>query len=135
MTDGFLLFDTVAEGVMINADVAIGGGFIYVVWEDQITREVMFRRGVYYKKTVAVENTSVLINQPEKGQKYFTVNMPGILTCTLVDSEGHDYEEDVSYPISPKLCRVSIEDLDQGRYTVKIFDEQGKTFTAVVEVK
>ena len=135
LSDGFQLFDTVAEGVMINADVAIGGGYIYVVWEDQVNRCVMFRRGVYYKKTVVAENTSVLINQPRKGQKYFTVNMEGILSCTLVDAGGHEYEQDVEYTNSAKVARVTLDDMDPGKYTVKLWDEKGKTFTAVVEVK
>ncbi len=128
-------YDTVAEGVMLNADVAIGGGYIYVVWEDQVTRSVMFRRGVYYRKNRVVENTSVLINQPTKGQKYFTVNLPGILSCTLVDRKGGETETDISYTENKNLCRISIDDMEPGSYTVKFWDEQGKAYTAQVEIK
>ncbi len=136
LTNGFPAnYDTVADGVMINADVAIGGGFIYVVWEDQVTRSVMFRRGVYYKKNVVVENTSVLINPPVKGQKYFTVNMPGILSCTLTDASGSENEVDIAYTANAKLLKVLTGDLDPGKYTVKLWDEQGRSYTAQVELK
>ena len=136
LTNGFpTAYDTVAEGVMINADVAIGGGFIYVVWEDHITRSVMFRRGRYTRHKVEAENTSILVTPPEPGQKYFFINMPDILSCSLIDLSGTPVEADISYPKNPNICRVSTEDMEPGKYTVKVWDINGRIFTAKVDLK
>ena len=136
LTNGFpQLYDTVAEGVMINADVAIGGGFIYVVWEDHVNRCVMFRRGVYYKKKTVTENTTIFINQPEKGQKYFSVVLADIVSCALIDATGSQAELDLSYPKNSNICHISIDDMDPGAYTVKIWDKEGKVYTAQLQIK
>ena len=128
-------YDTVAMGVMLNADVAIGGGYIYVVWEDQVTRCVMFRRGVYYKKSRAVENTSIIINQPDAGQKAFSIDMEGIVSCELVDAGGNHTETDISYPKNKYICKVMLDDMEPGPYTVKVMDKDGRTYTAQLEIK
>ncbi len=128
-------YDTVAEGVMLNADVAIGGGYIYVVWEDQVTRSVMFRRGVYYKKKVMSENTSVLINQPAKGQKYFSVVMQNIVSCALIDATGNPIEMDISYPKNKDVCKVMIDDMEPGTYSVKIEDKDGRVYSAKLDIQ
>ncbi len=136
VTYGFMRgIDTVAEGVMINADVAIGGGNIFIVWEDQVNRCVMFRKGVYYKKSGVVENTSIIIDPPSKGQKYFTIKMKGILSCTLTDVKGSEVEADISYPSNKEICKVSLEDFDPGKYSVKVFDEQGRIYNAQLLVE
>jgi hypothetical protein len=128
-------YDTVAEGVMLNADVAIGGGYVYVVWEDQVTRSVMYKRGVYIRRRTDEENTSILINQPQKGQKYFSVVMQGISSCTLVENNGNLVELDVSYPKNKDVCKVDIDGIDEGTYTVKFWDNDGKIYTAKLEIK
>ena len=128
-------YDTVATGVMLNADVAIGGGFIYVVWEDQVTRSVMFRRGVYYKKKEIVENTSIIINQPDAGQKMFSIQLEDIVSCELVDAGGNHTEMDISYPKGKYFCKVMIDDMEPGKYTVKVMDKEGRTYTAQLEIK
>ena len=127
--------DTVASGVMLNADVAIGGGFIYVVWEDQVTRSVMFRRGVYYKKNTVVENTSIIINQPDAGQRAFSIDMEDIMSCELIDAAGNHTEMDISYPKNKYFCKVLLDDMEAGTYTVKVMDKDGRTFTAQLVIK
>ena len=129
-------FDTVADGVMLNADVAIGGGYIYVTWEDQVARRVMFRRGVYaYKKKAAVvENTSVLINAIA-GKNKFSVTMKGLVGCVLIDPSGKEYEVDIVYTHNNTVCEVSTEDIEPGRYTAKFEDKEGRTYNAQVDVK
>lgn len=128
-------FDTVADGVMINADVAVGGGFIYVVWEDYVTRSVMYRRGVYTHKKGGAENTSILITSPPQGQKFFWVNQEGVLSCTLIDEKGSSYEMELSYPKGNTFCKVDTDDMEPGNYTVKVWDSEGRTFTGRVELK
>lgn len=136
LTRGFpKRYDTVAEGVMLNADVAIGGGFIYVVWEDHETHSVMFRRGVYYKKSKEVDNTSILIGSQNPTLRYFTINMPDLISCTLIDAAGHDYEMDISYPKNANICQVSTEDMPEGDYGVKVMDKEGRIYNARIHLK
>lgn len=127
--------DTVANGVMLNADVALGGGHVYVVWEDQVTRNVMFRKGIYQKQTTVRDNTTIIISPPAKGQKYFLVRMPNIEACALVDTKGNNYETDVVYPKGREVCRVSIDEIDPGVYSVRLWDKDGKIYNAQVEIK
>ena len=135
LTRGFpQSYDTVAEGVMINADVAIGGGFIYVVWEDHVTRSVMFRRGVYYKKNKTVDNTSILIGQQNTTLRYFTINMPDIISCVMTDSAGKEYEMDLSYPKNPNICQINTEDMEEGQYGVKVWDKDGRIYNARIHL-
>lgn len=136
LTKGFpKVYDTVAEGVMLNADVAIGGGFIYVVWEDQVTRSVMYRRGVYYKKNKVVDNTSILIGSQNPTMKYFTINMPDILSCVMIDSTGREYEMDISYPKNVNICQVNTDEMEEGEYGVKVWDKDGRIYNARIRLK
>jgi hypothetical protein len=136
LTRGFpQVYDTVATGVMLNADVAIGGGFIYVVWEDQETHSVMYRRGVYYKKKKEVENTSMLISGQNVAQHYFTINMPDLISCAMTDATGHEFEMDISYPKSSGQCQVDTQDMEEGEYTIKAMDKDGRIYTARMHLK
>ena len=128
-------YDTVARGVMLNADVALGGGFVYVVWEDHETRSVMYRRGVYIKKKKEQENTSMLIGSQNANAHYFTINMPDLISVSLIDSAGNDYEMDISYPKSSAVCQVSTVDMEEGTYGVKAMDSNGRTYNARIHLK
>jgi hypothetical protein len=135
ITEGFRRrVDTIAAGVMLNADIALGRGFVYAVWEDVETRCVMYRKGVYRTRKSA-ENLTIVINSPPKGQKFFWVNKEGVLSCSLTDVRGSRYEVDVSYPKGNSFCKVDIEDLEPGVYTVRLFDSEGRNFTGRVELR
>ncbi|NDC41524.1 MAG: hypothetical protein EBZ77_08240, partial [Chitinophagia bacterium] len=136
LSQGFpSVYDTVAEGVMVNADVAVGGGYVYVVWEDHVNRCVMFRRGVYTARKAVVENSGLIIQPPAEGQKYFFVNQEGVLSCTLTDEKGNHFEMDFTYPNGNNFCKVATDDLEPGVYTVTIQDSEGRTLNGRVELK
>ncbi len=136
LTKGFTAkVDTVADGVMLNADVAMGGGFVYVVWEDHIERCVMMRRGVYVNKGIQVQKTSLLIQQPEPGQKYFFISLPDIVSCAITDTKGTEVELDLVYPKNDGECRVDLTDVDPGIYSLKVWDKDGKIYNAKLEVR
>jgi hypothetical protein len=136
ITHGFpTQYDTVAQGIMMNADVAIGGGFIYIVWEDQISHRVMFRKGLYIRRRADEEKTSVMVNPPKDGQKYFTVIMQDIVSCALIDANGNQVEMDISYPKNKDVCKVATDDMEPGQYVVRVWDKDGKMYAARVELK
>jgi glycerophosphoryl diester phosphodiesterase len=43
-----------------------------------------------------------------------------------IEIKGNNYETDVVYPKGREVCRVSIEDIDPGVYSVRLWDKDGK---------
>jgi hypothetical protein len=128
-------YDTVAQGVMLNADVAIGGGYIYIVWEDQITHQVMYRKGLYIRRRNNDDKTTVMITPPKEGEKYFGIILRDVASCVLLDANGNQVEMDISYPKNKDVCKVATDDMEPGQYTVRVWDKDGKMYTARVELK
>ncbi len=136
ITNGFPpLFDTIANGHFENLDVAIGGGHIYVVYQDDSSGSIMCRIGRYHETIVnkmLAENTTVAL-KPAPSGKYFTVSIPNISSCLMSDLEGKEYEMDLK--CNKNSCRVFTEDLDPGLYIVKIYCKDDKAYTYKYEVK
>ncbi len=136
ITTGFPAnYDTVARGVFQNLDVAMGGGHIYVVYEDDSSGKVMCRIGVY-KETETnkqlAENTTIALT-PSSNGKYFTVALKDISSCLMIDTEGKEHEPDVK--CGKNSCKIYTEDMDPGLYVVRIFCEDEKIYTYKYEVK
>jgi hypothetical protein len=136
ITNGFpALFDTVANGHFENLDVALGGGHIYVVYQDDSSGNIMCRIGRYNETIVnklLAENTTVALKTAPSG-KYFTVSIPGISSCLMLDMQGKEFEMDLK--CNKNSCRVYTEDLDPGLYIVKIYCKDDKAYTYKYEVK
>jgi hypothetical protein len=128
-------YDTIATGIFESADVAIGGGHVYVVYEDDSSGKVMCRVG-HYEETVAnkllAENTTIALNRSANG-KYFTVALKNINNCLMVDKDGKEYEPDVK--CAKTQCKIYTQELDPGMYVVRIFCEDEKIYTYKYEVK
>ena len=136
ITTGFpAAYDTIATGVFENTDVAIGGGHIYVVWEDDSAGKVMCRIG-RYEETITnkllAENTTIAL-KPSPNGKYFTVALRDITGCLMVDKNGIEYEPDIK--CSKNLCTIYTGELDPGLYVVRLFCKDDKTYTYKYEVK
>ena len=136
ITSGFpAQYDTISTGVFENPDVAIGGGHVYVVWEDDSAGRVMCRVG-RYEETVTnkllAENTTIALT-PSANGKYFTVALKDITSCLMVDAAGLEYEPDVK--CSKNLCKIYTEDLDPGIYVVRIYCKDDQAYTYKYEVK
>ena len=128
-------YDTLAAGIFENTDIAIGGGHIYVVWQDDSSGRVMCRVGRYTEtqtNQLLAENTTIAL-VPAANGKYFTVAVKDIKSCLMVDQDGKEYEPDVK--CSKNQCRINTEELDPGLYVVRIFCEDDKTYTYKYEVK
>ncbi len=128
-------YDTVAKGTFENLDVALAGGHIYVVYQDDSSGNVMCRVG-HYEETVAnrllAENTTVSLQRASSG-KYFTVSLPDISYCMMSDLNGKEYEMEMK--CKKNTCKINTEDLDPGLYIVRLYCKDEKVYTYKYEVK
>jgi hypothetical protein len=128
-------YDTVASGTLGIADVAMGGGHVYIVWEDNFTGKLMCRVGFYEESKenrLLAENTTIALKRGPNG-KFFSVALANISSVMMVDGEGRENEMDIK--ASAASCRVNTEDLDPGMYIVKIYTKDDKVYTYKYEVK
>lgn len=137
ITSGFpARYEKIAGGLPANADVAMGGGHVYVVWQDDSSGNIICRIGSY-KETVTnkllAQNTTITLEQSKSG-KYFMVPLTDMASCMMVDMEGREYEV-MEIKCSKNGCKVSTEEMDPGLYVVKIFGKDDKLYTYKYEVK
>lgn len=128
-------YDTVANGAYQNLDVAMGGGHIYVVWQDDSSGNIMCRVGFYEESQtnkLLAENTTVALQRAANG-KYFTVSLPNLSYCMMSDRDGREYEMDMK--CKKNVCKIFTEDLDPGLYIVKLYCTDEKVYTYKYEVK
>ena len=123
------------KGIFESPDVAVGGGHIYLVYQDDSSGNIMCRIG-HYEETITnkllAENTTVALERSKNG-KYFTVSLPDLSYCMMMDAAGKEYEMDVKCKKS--VCKISTEDLDPGLYVVRLYTKDEKIFTYKYEVK
>ncbi len=128
-------YDVVARGILQSLDVTLGGGHIYVVYQDDSSGNIMCRIG-HYEETqtnkLLAENTTVSLQRSANG-KYFSVSIPDLSYCMMVDVNGKEFEMDMK--CKKNLCKVNTEDLDPGLYVVRLFCKDEKIYTYKYEVK
>ncbi len=128
-------YDTVAVGQFSNLGVAIGGGHIYIVYQDDSSGNLMCRIG-RYKETLVnkllAQSTTVGFHPASSG-KYFIVSIPNVASCMMSDLDGKEYEMDLQ--CKKNSCKVNTEDLDPGLYIVKIYCTDDKVYTYKYQVK
>jgi len=128
-------YDTIATGSFSNIDVALGGGHIYVVYQDDSSGSLMCRVGRYSETLVnkmLAQSTTVGLHAAANG-KYFMVSIPNIASCMMSDLDGKEYEMDLQ--CKKNSCKVNTEDLDPGLYIVRIYCTDDKVYTYKYEVK
>lgn len=128
-------YTVVDRGNFSSPDVTLGGGHIYVVYQDDSSKNIMCRIG-RYEETITnkllAENTTVALERSKNG-KYFTVSMPDLSYCMMVDATGKEFEMDAK--CKKNSCKINTEDLDPGLYVVKLYTKDEKIFTYKYEVK
>jgi len=136
ITTGFQpKYDVVARGIFESLDVTLGGGHIYVVYQDDSSGNIMCRIGAYEETAtnkLLAENTTVYLQRAANG-KYFTVSLPDLSYCMMVDVEGKEFEMDMK--CKKNSCKINTEDLDPGLYVVRLYCKDEKIYTYKYEVK
>lgn len=139
ITQGFpAAYDTIASGSISNADIAMKPGTVYVVWQDDNSGSVMYRKGTYPLPTATVEglvkSAKAVEVYPNPAQNYFSVkDVTNIATCTLIDMAGRSI--DVTPENKNGSVMVSVVGLSKGQYFVLLSDAQGMKYSSKIVIQ
>ena len=130
---GFLpSYDTLAIGSIANADVAMSNGAIHVVWQDDNTGSVMYRKGTYQPATVdeRYSDGRAVRLYPNPAADFFSIPAKDVSVrrCTLFDNAGKGIE--IQPAFSNGNYYFKIQDVAAGIYSVLIEDLKGKSFSS-----
>lgn len=132
ITSGFpTVPDLVGTGTIANADVTMAPGVIHVVWQDDNTGTVMYRKGIYSTTSVEkiLNNRSYLSIFPNPATTSFSISlkdMPKITHCFLMDNTGKRLDVPTSQSVTS--IEVSVAELAEGTYYVLLSDSAGKKY-------
>ncbi len=127
------IYDTLASGNINNVDVFVAPGIVHVVWEDDNSGTVKYRKGTYTIAPTSVakeiSNEPAINIYPNPASEYFTISakdIPGIATCTLIDNAGKRFD---LKPIgSNNKTTISVRGLANGLYSVLLTDNSDKVY-------
>ena len=123
-TSGFpAAYDTVDLDDITNADVALSNGNVFVVWEDDASGTVKFRKGIFSPVIAAVAERGPNYSSsfPNPVSKQLSVSVKNFLHADLLTTDGRKV-------LSIKEAQTDIDCLPQGIYFLKIYCSD-KTFT------
>jgi hypothetical protein len=121
IANGFpMMYDTVDLNYITNADVAVGNGKIFVVWEDDQSGTVKYRRGTYVTTTGVAENTASSFSiYPNPAKDMLTIDgMKDAQSIRLINSLGAVVKEIAS--ANEARMTIDIKDLAKGSYLVEV---------------
>lgn len=139
ITQGFpAAYDTIASGSISNADIAMKPGTVFVVWQDDNSGSVMYRKGTYPIPTAIVESmvkaAKAVEVYPNPAQNYFSIkDVTNVVTCTLIDMAGRSI--DVTPENMNGAAAVSVVGLSKGQYFVLLSDAQGMKYSAKIVIE
>lgn len=130
--------DMVASGSIANADIAMSPGTIHVVWEDDNSGTVMYRKGTYTVTSVeeALKNNNYLALYPNPAVNEFSLSLatlPEIATCILIDNAGRTVKAPITK--SKESITMSVKGLPDGQYYVLVTDVGGRNYYSKVLVR
>lgn len=126
------------SGIM-NADVAMNGNSIHIVWEDDNTNKVMYLKGTL--STTAIDdilpkNSTPITVYPNPSNDKFHISLSDIgsvRSCTLIDNSGRATE------ITPRIvgdnASFSLNGVAKGIYTVVLINDNDKHFNSKIFVE
>ena len=139
LTQGFASgYDTIASGTVENADVAMGMGVVHMVWEDDNSGTVMYRKGTYPLPTAVqniTANSKALKTYPNPAHTYFscTENIGKVITCTLIDNSGKKINVNPTYKNGE--LNIPLAGIAKGLYSVVLEDDMGQTYSSKLMVE
>ena len=131
-------FDTVATGSITNIDVAVAPGVVHVVWEDDNTGTVMYRKGTYPTSSTSIDASSLASAEinvyPNPANEELTVkvgNYSKPYTVTLVSTAGQVVR---SLSGTSAALIIKTQDLAKGNYILDITNEKGDKQSKKIEI-
>lgn len=131
-------YDTIASGSVENADVVMSEGVVHVVWEDDNSGKVMYRKGTYPIAT-SVPNVqahtepATIFPNPAHGYFSFGNDVGHIVNCTLIDNSGRQIV--VKPAIANGNQTIPLAGIAKGFYTVALENSSGQTYSAKLKVE
>lgn len=131
-------YDTVAmgsSGAVINADVAVFNGTVHVVWQDDISGTVKYRKGDFTSSGIlnpGSPHSNVLI-YPNPSNGKFTIQSPEKISgMEIVNLLGEQVSEVID---SGSKIQIDISNRPEGIYFVKISTDKGIATRKIVLMK
>ncbi|MCW3122675.1 MAG: C-terminal target protein [Flavipsychrobacter sp.] len=131
-TKGFTTIDTIATGSgLVNADVAMNANSVQVVWEDDNTNKVMYKKGAYtLVPSLQKEVTRRKIDlYPNPASESFTVRLENTGTITgsyLSDVAGRRTE--ITSVYKNNTATYSLKGIAKGAYYFVVTEEGGDSY-------
>lgn len=127
--------EVVATGIITNADIAMTQNTVHVVWEDDNSGTVMYRKGTYYPSSVEEVLTvnKYIALSPNPAKDFFSISikdMSGVTECILIDNTGKKIQVGLS-KTSDKII-VSLEGIADGIYFALLKDDKGNSYYSKV---
>ena len=127
------VYDTVGDGSVINVDVAMTAGVVHVVWQDDNTGTVMYRKGTYTVQiptsVTALTNDVAVHLFPNPAHNVVTVQWnetkQDFISADIIDLTGRTIMN-LNSPANGKLV-VNTSKLTAADYFIRLTDKAGKT--------
>lgn len=124
------IYDTIAMGTVVNADITMSNGTIHIVWQDDNSGTVKYRKGTYNSTSIPeITNRSYISVYPNPASSSFSIilkNGSEIRNCILMDNTGKQIA--VNTTRTGDSMNVRIEELPTGVYYVLFSDSIGNKF-------
>jgi hypothetical protein len=128
-------YDSIGSGNVTNLDVTMQEGEIHLVWQNDVTGSVSYRKGTYGTTSVNslgnVENFMELF--PNPATEFIIIPLPGVSKCILVDINGKQTELQPDWNHEKSV--LSIKNLAGGLYSLHFMDQTGKAYHSKILVQ
>jgi type IX secretion system substrate protein len=130
------VYDTIAFSAsnnIVNADVFITPGVIHVVWQDDNSGTVKYRKGTFNPTSlpgdlIAAENKINVFPNPAKNDVtvQWNKNLPDIISLNIIDIAGRDLL--IPCKLENGKATLQLSSLNPGIFFIRLTDSEGKSF-------
>ena len=124
-------YDSIGSNNVTNLDIAMREGEIHLVWQNDATGSVSYRKGTYATTSVGSisSSTATIMLFPNPATSHFIIPIKSAVKCLITDVNGQ-----ASYlPIINS--QVSVKGLASGIYSVHIEDKTGKKYSSKIVIE
>jgi hypothetical protein len=130
-------YEVLSTGTLINADVAMSNGRIFVVWENDATGSVVFQQGTFHTTGVSPEPQIKEIQvYPNPAKDFINISLDGtrnIEKIMLINSLGQQITFDAR--ISTDHITIPLTHVIPGFYNVMITEKGGTVYRSKLVVQ
>lgn len=126
------IYDTLANGSVINSDLTITDQAVFVVWQDDNSETVKYRKGTFSTAGVStVENKNVLV-YPNPVDAMFNVSSDGLKASDLMlfDVSGRNVQ--AKFSSSNGMVQCTVSQLAPGIYFLKSTEKDGSGYYRMI---